>query len=57
MITHDDYIQNNEMSATSDGKENVQRARAPFIKESFISCHLFVLDILQLHHHFPFPAV
>lgn len=37
MITHDDYIQNNEMSATSDRKENVySRARALFKKVCYI---------------------
>lgn len=59
MITHDDYIQNNEMSATPDRKEKyIQRANTALHKESlFIFCPLFVLDILQLHHHSPFQVV
>lgn len=60
--SHDDYIQNNEMSRTPDKRNKIMFKRAHGMRSLslhrvlFISCRLFVLDILQLHHRFPFQA-
>lgn len=44
------------MNSRQEKQNYVQRAQNALHKVLFISCHLFVLDILQLHHHFPFQA-